>query len=497
MAFKLEETTISDIHAAYRAGTLTAAELVSRYLARIEAYDKKGPALNSIITVNAQAEVQASKLDAAFKKSGQLSGPLHGIPIVVKDQAETAGIMTTFGSIAAKGYVPEKDATAVKRLRDAGAIILAKTAMPDFATSWFGYCSMIGETKNPYDLGRDPGGSSGGTGCAVAANLGAIGLGEDTGGSIRLPASFDNLFGLKVTPGLISRTGMSPLVVFQDSAGPMCRTMTDLAKLLQILVGFDPEDPYTAAAVIAGPTNYVARLDKAALSGKTIGVVRSAFGASSDPEAACVNEVVEAAIKAMATAGAKMVDVEIPDLMHYIVYSSLYINHSRSAIDAFFASRPKLPFQSIKAIYDAKKYHPRLDLLEDIVGGPEDPYSDPEYYPRYVTSEKFRRVVINVMGKAGADALVFPTTQIQSPTREELNAGRWPTLQFPTNTLIGAQTWMPAISVPAGFTKGGVPVGMEILGLPYREGDLIALAYAFEQATHHRRAPASAPELKG
>jgi Asp-tRNA(Asn)/Glu-tRNA(Gln) amidotransferase A subunit family amidase len=207
--------------------------------------------------------------------------------------------------------------------------------------------------------------------------------------------------------------------------------------------------------------------------------------------------VVEAAIKSMASAGATMVDVEIPDLMHYIVYSSLYINHSRSAIDAFLASRPALRYKTIKEIFDAKKYHPMLDLLEDIVGGPEDPYSDPEYYKRYVASEQFRRVVINVMAKAGADALVYPTTQVQSPTRKELNAGRWRTLDFPTNTLIGAQTWMPGISVPAGFTQGGVPVGMEILGLPYREGDLIALAYAFEQATHHRRAPASTPELKG
>lgn len=496
MAFKLEETTIAKIHAAYRAGTLSAAELVSRYLARIEAYDKKGPALNAIITVNQRAEKEAAKLDAAFKKTRKFVGPLHGIPIVVKDQAETAGIRTTFGSIAAKDYVPKKDATAIKRLRDAGAIILAKTAMPDFATSWFGYCSMIGETKNPYDLARDPGGSSGGTGCAVAANLGAIGLGEDTGGSIRLPASFDNLFGLKVTPGLISRTGMSPLVVFQDSAGPMCRTMADLAKLLDVLVGYDPEDPYTAAAIIAGPPNYVARLDKNALDGKRIGVLRSAFGDPSNPDAACVNVVVEAAIRAMKRAGAKIVDVEIPDLMHYIVFSSLYIHHSRSAFDAFFKSRPALGFKTIRELYEAKRYHPRLDLLEMIAEGPADPYSDPEYYKRYVASEQFRRVVINVMGKAGVDALVFPTTQVQSPTRAELNAGRWKTLEFPTNTLIGAQTWMPSISVPAGFTKGGVPVGMEILGLPYREGDLIALAYAFEQATHHRRPPACAPELR-
>ena len=494
MAFRVEEATIAGIHAAFGAGELSAAELVSRYLARIEAYDRNGPALNSVINVNPRAVEEAEALDRAFAEGG-LTGPLHGIPVMVKDQIETADIVTTFGSIAAKDYLPEKDATTIRLMREAGAIILAKNAMPDFATSWFGYCSAIGETKNPYDLGRDPGGSSGGTGCAVAANLGAIGLGEDTGGSARLPASFDNLVGLKVTPGLISRAGMSPLVVFQDSAAPMCRTVTDTARLLQVIAGFDPEDPYTATAVIAGKTDYVACLDTDALAGKTIGVVRAVFGDSADPEAAAVNGVIEDALGALRGAGATLVDVELPDVMDYIIYSSLYINHSRSAIDAFMASRPSLPPESIGALVEAKQYHPALDLFEEIAEGPEDPYSDPEYYARYTTAETFRRVVINQMANAGADALVYPTTQVQSPRRDDLNAGRWRTMEFPTNTLIGAQTWMPAVSVPAGFTPGGVPVGMEILGLPYREGDLLALAYSFEQATQHRRAPASTPEL--
>ena len=171
MAFRVEEATIAGIHEAYRSGDLSAAELVSRYLARIEAYDRNGPALNSVINVNRRAVEEAEALDKAFAEGG-LTGPLHGIPVIVKDQIETADIITTFGSIAAKDYLPEKDATAIRMMREAGAIILAKTAMPDFATSWFGYCSAIGETKNPYDLERDPGGSSGGTGCAVAANSG-------------------------------------------------------------------------------------------------------------------------------------------------------------------------------------------------------------------------------------------------------------------------------------------------------------------------------------
>ena len=227
--------------------------------------------------------------------SGSLSGPLCGVPVVVKDQVETAGIMTTFGSIALDGYIPDTDATAIAKLRAAGAIILAKTAMPDFATSWFGYSSQVGTTRNPYDPAHDPGGSSGGTGAAVAANLGALGVGEDTGGSIRVPASFNNLVGLKVTPGLISRAGMSPLVEFQDSAGPMCRTVSDAATLLEVLAGFDPADPCTATAVIAGQVPYSQLLNRASLRGARIGVVRHAFGDAADPQAAAVNTVIERA----------------------------------------------------------------------------------------------------------------------------------------------------------------------------------------------------------
>ena len=358
-----------------------------------------------------------------------------------------------------------------------------------------GYCSQLGSTRNPHALDRDPGGSSGGTGAAVSANFGAIGIGEDTGGSIRLPASFDNLVGIKVTPGMISRAGMSPLVIFQDSAGPMCRTVTDTAKLLEVMVGFDPKDSYTATALIAGHVKYTGCLDAGALAGKTLGVVRQAFGSPSDPEAAAVNAVIEEALKALAAAGATLVDVEIPDLDHYVEYTSLYVNHSRHDLDAFLATRPGIPWDKCKDIADAKKYHPLLELFEMIVEGPEDPLSDPEYYPRYTARETFQRVVINAMGKAGAAALVFPTTQIPSPTRTELDAGKWTTFTYPTNTLIAAQTWMPAVSVPAGFTEGGVPVGLEMMGLPYGEGPLLGLAYAFEQATGHRRAPAAMPEL--
>ena len=494
MSFPIEETTVADIHTAMEARATSASDLVDAYLARIDAYDRAGPGLNAIVTVNPEARAVAERLDADFARTGEFRGALHGIPVVVKDQIETAGIMTTFGSIAMDGYVPEHDATVIRRLHAAGAIVLAKTAMPDFATAWFGYSSKSGTTRNPYDLAHDPGGSSGGTGAAVAANLAVLGIGEDTGGSIRLPASFDNLVGLKVTPGLISRHGISPLVSFQDSAGPMCRTVADAARLLQVLVGYDAADPFTATAVIAGGAHYLAALDRGALAGRTLGVLRQAFGDPADSACAAVNTVMNQALTAMEAAGANLVDVHVPELDRYIELTSLYLTHSRHDIDAFLAARPA-PWQRVRDIHAAGLYHRALELFEMVVDGPDDPLAEPDYWQRYSARETFQRLIVNAMGQTGASALVFPTTRIPAPSRAELDAGRWTTFSFPTNTLIAAQSWMPAVSVPAGFTAAGLPVGIEMVGLPYREADLLGLAYAFEQATLHRRAPACAPPL--
>ena len=260
------------------------------------------------------------------------------------------------------------------------------------------------------------------------------------------------------------------------------------------MVGFDPADPFTATAVIAGSVDYQARLNVDAFKGQTIGVLRQSFGDPANAEAAEVNALMEQALGVMRGAGAKTVDVAVPDLDYYVEYSSLYAARSRHDIDAFLASRP-VPMKKIKEIYDAGKIHPAIELFGMLVEGPEDPLTDPEYYQRYTASETFRRSIINEMAKVGATALVFPTTQIPSPSRADLDAGKWTTFTFPTNTLIAAQSWLPAISVPAGFSNEGLPVGIEMMGLPYHEADLVALAYAFEQLTHHRRAPASTPEL--
>lgn len=493
---QVEETTIDAIHAAYLDGSLTCVALVQAYLDRITAFDQRGPALNAYVTINPHALAEAARLDAAFARTGTLTGPLHGIPIAVKDQIETAGIATSFGSIAIKGYIPTEDSTLAAKLKDAGAILLGKTNLPDFATSWFGYSSAGGETKNPYDLAHDPGGSSAGTAAAVSANLAAVGIGEDTGGSIRLPASFTNLVGVRVTPGLISRSGLSPLVVFQDTAGPMGRTVKDTAIVLDAIVGYDPKDPYTAAYLIAGHKgSYTQNLDAKGLRGARIGVLKEAFGSDSDADCAEVNKVIRGAIESMKTAGAEIVDVSLPGLMDFVVETSLYIAHSRHDINKFLTARPQLPYSSLDAIYKDGKYHKNLDLIEEVMSGPLEPADDPGYYRKLAARDEFQRAVIGLIAMNRLDGICFPSTQVLPPTRHALQSGRWTVLGFPTNTLIAAQTWLPSICLPAGFSSGGLPVGLEMVVLPYHEPDLFRLGYAFEQATLHRRAPTSAPPL--
>jgi amidase len=496
MSFTLEETSIRDIHAAYLARELTCVELVQAYLDRISRYDQSGPALNAFVKLNPAALEEAVALDAKFAASGTLVGPLHGIPVAVKDQAETEGIETRFGCVGLSGYIPEQDATIVAKMKAAGAIILGKTAMPDFATSWFGYSSVNGETKNPYDLDRDPGGSSAGTGAAIAANLATVGIGEDTGGSIRLPSSFNNLVGVRVTPGLISRAGLSPLVVFQDTAGPMGRTVTDTAIPLDTLVGYDPQDLYTTAFVIADHKgSYAQNLNPDGLQGARIGVLKEAFGSDEDPDCAQVNKVVRDAIAQIKSAGAEIIEVSLPNLMDFVVETSLYITHSRHYINKFLASRPSLPYSSIDAIYKAGRYQKNLDLIDDIMTGPVQPEEDPTYYRKLAAREAFQRAVVKIMADNRLDSICFPPCQVLPPMREELRKGRWPVLGFPTNTLIAAQTWLPSICLPAGFTTAGVPVGIEMLVLPYHEPDLFKVGYAFEQATRNRRPPQSTPAL--
>lgn len=487
--FQLEETSIQAIHGALRRGTLTVRGLVAAYLKRIEMHDQQGSTLNAVISVNAKALAQAAALDRAHKASGRLQGPLHGIPVLVKDNIDTTEVPTSYGSVAFANHVPPQDATVIAKLRAAGAIILGKTTLPDFATSWWAYSSRSGETRNPYDTSRDPGGSSAGTGAAIAANFATVGLGTDCGGSIRVPSSHCGLVGIRSTPGVISRAGSSPLVSWQDTVGPMARNVADAVAVFEAIAGHDPRDSLSVNHFIArAPRRYAETLDKDGLKRTRLGLITNALG--SGEAAAPVNAVIREAVTALEAAGATVVEIEVPDLMRQLVETSLYVNCSKSDLNLFLMGQPNAPVRRLQALYESRQYHPRLDLLEACMAGPEAPEHDPQYYRRLAAREAFQRQLMNLMAGSNLDAFVFPDVQVEPPTRKELDTGKWTTLTYPTNTLMASQAWLPAMTVPAGFTARGLPVGLEFMGRPYDEPTLFRLGYAFEQATRHRRAPA-------
>ena len=488
--FDISEATIEKLHDAYREGTTSVREVVQTYLDRIEAKDRGPEGLNAVVELSPTALEDAEKTDQKFAESGQFTGPLHGVPILVKDQIEVGGMPTSYGSEIAARYIPPRDASAVAALRNAGAIILGTTTMPDFATSWFSTSSRSGMTKNPYDLSRDPGGSSSGTAASVAANFTMVGIGGDTGGSIRLPASFCNLVGVRVTPGLISRDGMSSLVTPQDTPGPVARTVEDAARLLDVLVGYDKNDPYTSVARIAHHEgSFTDGLNESVVSGKRFGVLREAFGDANDPDGARVNVVIEDALDKMRAAGAETVDVQIEDLMHLAGFTSVYNTRSHSDMDAFFRARPDTGVTGMSDVVSSGRFHPKLDLLMGIAASPENPKDDPEYLDRILVQQDFQRTVVSLLAELDLDAIVFPDVKLPAPTHEDVLSDRWTCLTYPTNTIIASQLHFPAATVPVGFTDNGLPVGLEIMSAPYDEKRLMLNAAAVERATGARRAP--------
>ncbi len=489
--FEVEEASIAGIHRAFRAGRLSARELVDAYLQRIRRLDADGPRLNSVVTVDPKARARAGALDASFAATGKLQGPLHGIPVLLKDCLDTADLPTSYGNVAFAAHRPARDATVVARLKAAGALILGKTTLPDFATSWWAYSSRSGETRNPYDPSRDPGGSSSGTGAAIAANFATVGLGTDCGGSVRVPASHCNLVGIRSTPGVVSRSGSSPLVSFQDTVGPMARTVRDAVTVFDAIAGYDPEDSLSVNYAIARPPKrYTDVLDADGLKGARLGFVTNALGSDRDPHAAPVNALVRAAVSEMVSARASVVDVAIADLALHLRDTSMYVNCSQHDLDGFLAGQRNAPARSLRQLFDTRQYHPMLDLFEACLLGPTLPEYDPLYFRRLAARELFQRQIVNLMAAQRLDALIFPDVQIVPPTREQLNTRVWTTLTYPTNTLIASQAWLPAITVPAGFAHERLPVGLEFVGKPYDEPTLFRLAYAYEQRTKHRRAPA-------
>jgi len=507
---ELDSATIADLNAAFDAGTLTAETLVQMCLARIAAFDRKGPALHAVITLNPKALEVARALDVERKAKGRRS-PLHGIPVVLKDNYDTFDLPTTGGSVLLEGSIPSKDAFVVRKLREAGAIILAKVNMSEFASAG-AYSSLGGQSLNPHDLTRSPSGSSGGTGVAIAAAYAPLGMGTDTGGSIRGPSTSNGIVGLKPTHGLLSRSGIIPLALSFDTGGPMARSVSDVAVELGIMTGVDAADAATRKSEGRLQTDYTKELRADALKGARIGVARDFLGADAD-----VDWVVDAALAAMRKAGATVVDVRYPKWLldsKGEFYTAVRYPEFAAQIAEYLAhTGPKYPKTLAEMIDRANQFnatradgaHPnpsRWSLFKrELESGTLTDY-------RYTAVHDYglpmvRAIVEGMFEAQQLDAIVYPTASRRpaliaappaaggaSATAALASAGL-------AATDIANLTGFPDLIVPAGFTGDNLPVGLSFFGRAFTETRLLSLGYSFEQASHARRRPIHAPALPG
>jgi len=494
--FTVDEATIGDIHAALKSGEITCRKLAQMYLDRIEAYDKKGPALNAILMINPKVLQTADELDKAFMAKGPV-GPLHCVPVLLKDNFDTADMPTTSASKALENAVPLSDGTVVKKLRQAGALFLAKTNMQELAQGGVSVSSLGGQTKNPYDLGRTPGGSSGGTGAGIAANFGTVGTGSDTVNSIRSPASANDLVGFRPTKGVISLAGVAPNSWTQDAAGPITRTVEDNARLLNVMAGYDPADPRTAWSV-GQITDYTKALNPGALKGARIGVLRTLFGSGSHPEHALVNAVMEKALAALTAQGVILIDVMHPAIDSGKIVSELDVQkwEFKESLNGYLAGfGPNAPVKNLGELIASGKFHkPALEKFLTAANALENPTNDADYKNRLLRIADLQQVVMTLMADQQLDAFVYPLQKRLPVPIPELD-------QAERTGILASMMGFPAIDVPAGFSSPtataplGVPVGIEFLGRPWSEAKLLGFAYAYEQATKVRRPPASTPPL--
>ncbi len=482
-SFDVAEASVADLSSALAAGRVTSVQLVEAYLARIAAYDQAGPALNAILRINPRARAQAATLDAE-RARGAVRGPLHGIPILLKDNIDTHDMPTTAGSIALAGMVPPDDAFLVRRLREAGAIILGKTNLHELAAGTVTISSLGGQTLNPYDPTRNPGGSSGGTGAAVAASFAALGWGSDTCGSIRIPAAYNNLFGLRPTQGLFSGDGVIPLSHTQDVAGPLARTVTDLAVALDATVGVDAADAGTRILEGRPLPRFAAGLDAGSLRGARFGVLSAHFGDTPDEQE--TTSVVRAAIDALRALGATVIDIEIPDLDTMLEGSGVIDYELKPDLAEYLSTVPDAPVRSLADILERGLHHVALAerLRQREARGTRD---GAEYLAALARRAPLADAVRLVLERERLDALLYPTARRGPALVGEPNRG--------ANCQLSASTGFPALSMPAGFTAGGIPVGLEMLGGPLADVRLVSLAYAYEQGTRPRRAPLWTPPL--
>ncbi|AMN41518.1 amidase family protein [Rhodoplanes sp. Z2-YC6860] len=489
--FRVVEATIADIHAAYRDGALTARQLVQAYLDRIEAYDKKGPGINSVISLNPKALEEADRLDAAMRSSA-LVGPMHGIPILMKDQGDVAGMPTTLGSVLFKDYMPKADAFAVAKLRKAGAIFLGKVTLGELGGGDT-HGSLFGSTRNVYDHERTAGGSSGGSGAAVSANFCTVAVGQEGFSSIRRPAIWNGVVGMRPTIGLVSRGGVYggwPTV--NGSLGPMARTVTDLAKLLDGMVGYDPNDPVTAYGIGRTADSYSAGLKPDALKGARLGILRQSMGYDSEPgseDFAKVTAVFDRAVADLRKAGADVIDpIVIPDLNALLDLRARDVAADDRMFELYFAGG-QAPF----ATREAAMASPLFAKVSKSANRRWTNADTPAQHHAYMKARETLMInLLQVMADHRLDAIVHKAVEHQ-PTliKDGVNPPFVDQKGAPhINTYL---MFVPSIVVPAGFTRDNLPAGITFLGRPYDDAKMIELAYGYEQATQHRKAPPSMP----
>ncbi|GMV86040.1 MAG: hypothetical protein AMXMBFR80_18950 [Dehalococcoidia bacterium] len=494
--FQLLETTISRIHAAFRSGELTARQLVEAYLARIEAFDRDGPRINSIITVNPSALADADAADAAFRASG-FTGPLHGIPVIVKDQMDVRGTPTTMGSVLFKDYFPDRDSFVAGRLREAGAIILAKATLGELGGGDT-HGTLFGSTRNPYDPERTVGGSSGGSAAAASANLATVALGQEGFASIRRPAAWNCVVGMRPTAGLVSRGGVyGGWPSRAGSVGPLTRTVEDLAKLLDVIVGYDPEDPLTAHGVGFVPASYTEFLDPGGLAGARIGILTEPMGAGSEPgseDFARVTEVFSKARLELEAAGATLVDISIPGLDELLAKRASD-GSQNDGLMAWLGRSANPPYHSLDELTAQPAYADYQALRGGARATPVIRNSGTNAHYEYLLArEELMTRFLKVMADNRLDVIVHKSVE-HTPTliRDGINPPFVNHKGAPhLNTFL---IYVPSISVPAGFTSDGLPVGITFLGRPYSDASMVKYAYAYEQATHHRVPPPTTPAL--
>ena len=483
--FVPEEATIASLHAALESGQATCVQVTRAYLERIDAYDHKGPSLNAILTINPGALDTAAGMDR-LDRATVARRPLHCVPVILKDNYDTADMPTTGGSVTLARVRPARDAFTVRKLRDAGAIVVAKANLMELAWSGTTASSLGGQTRNPYDLTRTPGGSSGGTGAAIAASFGILGTGSDTGQSIRSPSSANSLVGVRPTRGLVSRAGIIPLSTTQDAAGPITRTVEDAARMLDIMAGYDPDDEVTAFSIGKIPTTYTNGLTKDALTGARLGLLVDFLGR--EPIHAPVNAVVEAAVEKMTAMGATIVRVSIPGLDGLTRDLSLINFEFGPAFNAYLAGLgTRAPVKNLDEFIARGEFHPALRSGLLAAQKMRDPLGSAEYKQILLRRNDLRQAVMTVMAANKLDALLYPhQKRLVVPIGEE---------QVDRNGVLSNGTGFPAVTFPGGFSPPtssapiGVPVGLEILGPEWSEPTLLRLAYAFQESAKARKAP--------